>query len=111
MQPLLLDKAKTLVQVEGKGGVGGQGRAGGSDKLPPAHPPATRGPALAKGCVLCDSKTHQYVQGNYGHLAEHPITMSCPLSLSDGAKCGLFHAFSGPLKTQCRGGLEVVRGK
>ena len=64
-----------------------------------------------KGCVLCDSKSHQYVHGYYGHLAEQPVTTSCPLSLPDGAKCGLHHAFSGPLKTMCRGGLEPVRGK
>ena len=41
------------------------------------------------------------------HQRKDPITKPCPQVMKDGKKCGLFHAFQGPLfdpKVPCRDG-------
>ena len=107
VQPLLLDRAKSLGLAEsalagrGQWGQKAVGAGGGLAKEVAG--------TLPKSCVLCGSLSHQYTQGSYGHLAEHKITVTCPLTLSDGSPCGGLHAFSGPLKSPCRGGLEPNR--
>ena len=59
-------------------------------------------------CRLCGSSTHIYGKGRYEHRADQPITIPCRNRLTDGEKCLLMHAFSGPLATPCRGGLEEM---
>ena len=51
---------------------------------------------------------HVYRKDAYEHPADREITNQYPVILSDGAKCGLKHVFSGPLAvgTHGRGNLE-----
>jgi hypothetical protein len=53
-------------------------------------------------CPLCLSTSHVYKAGHYGHTDVATITQACAKTQPDGAACGLVHAFSGPLGTDCR---------
>ena len=66
---------------------------------------------IVRDCRLCGSSEHAYSKGHYDHPADQPITIPCNNRLRDGELCNLLHAFSGPLRTPCRGGLrEMPRG-
>ncbi len=79
------------------GGAGGT--AGGGDGARSGTAGAT---TSKKKCPLCLSAEHVYHAGNYGHKEGMKITQACTKVMSDGAPCGLRHAFTGPLQSPCR---------
>ena len=71
-----------------------------------AVPVTTKEYARNMKCPLCLSDKHMYKQGAHTHPADAPITQACPRILTDGGLCGKRHAFTGPLRSPCRGDLE-----
>ena len=113
VNPLYLEEARSMqaaaAEVEMSGG------SPSVRKTPKPGPVEGRGGGKAatrdkggRSCPLCGDPNHLYRLGEYDHPADREITVQCPRILSDGAKCGLKHAFSGPLAvgTNCRGNLE-----
>jgi hypothetical protein len=116
IQQMFLDQARAMTNAEdikrrlremAEGWTTGEGstemdRAAASAFGERVAPSAARGKG-AKGCSLCGKQGHAYRSGDHSHVGE--ITVKCPLMLTDGDVCGQKHAFSGPLKSDCRGGL------
>ena len=75
--------------------------APGAPPQPPPRPPPT--PPPSRPCPLCNSTSHNYRAGDYGHTQDMPITVACNARRGEET-CGLFHARGGILKTPCRWG-------
>lgn len=90
-QRLMSTPVQAALSASQSGGSNGSRGRGGSPK---------RGPSI-NGCPLCLSPDHAYSKTKgYGHVGD--ITVACGRMCTDGRVCGLRHAFTGPLASDCR---------
>ena len=106
----LLEKARNLLQR-------GYGVRGGEPIVQAGWSAGSEGKASGRGGnkqerSLCNSTAHGYGEKHVGprHSANDRITKLCPAVLVDNKVCDMLHAFSGALKTDCRGGLARMKG-
>ena len=108
VNPLYLEEAKAMQAAATEAELSGSSLS--ARKAPKSGSVPSGGGKAATGgkCPLCGDPNHVYRKDAYEHPADREITNQCPVILSDSVKCGVRHAFSGPLAvgTHCRGNLE-----
>lgn len=100
---VVMECTKATVKKPAEAAPSGSGKAAEQPKAAKAskaHP--------NERCSLCGKQGHCYRRQAFE--CTEPITALCPRILTDGAACGLAHAYTGPRSSPCRGGLAAAPG-